>query len=118
MNTFVSTRFSLSSISLHKWDYPSSTLNVFLPGGSIRVYAMKGKHQMSARAKELLATEKKAGLYDVKAHKKFAERIILAKHDLVALLLKVKKQGARIAGLGSPARANTLWVLPRLPPTF
>ncbi|MCR4330620.1 MAG: class I SAM-dependent methyltransferase [Patescibacteria group bacterium] len=77
-------------------------------GGSIRVYAMKGKHQMSTRAKELLAVEKKAGLYDVKAHKKFAERIILAKHDLVALLLKVKKQGARIAGLGSPARANTL----------
>jgi 2-polyprenyl-3-methyl-5-hydroxy-6-metoxy-1,4-benzoquinol methylase len=77
-------------------------------GGSIRVYAMKGRRQMNARAKNLMSAEEKAGLYDIKAHKKFADSIILAKHDLVALLLKIKKQGACIAGLGSPARANTL----------
>lgn len=77
-------------------------------GGSIRVYAMKSRCQMSARAKNLMVAEEKAGLYDIKAHKKFADNIILTKHNLVALLLKLKKQGARIAGLGSPARANTL----------
>lgn len=77
-------------------------------GGSIRVYVMKGRRQMSARAKNLMDAEEKTGLYNIAAHKKFADSIILAKHDLVALLLRVKKQGARIAGLGSPARANTL----------
>lgn len=77
-------------------------------GGSIRVYATKGDHQMSTRAKELLDAEYKAGLYDREKHGQFANHIVSAKHDLVALLLKIKKQGFRVVGLGSPARANTL----------
>lgn len=77
-------------------------------GGSIRVYAMKGSHEMSKRAQELLDIENKIGLYDIVAHRRFAERVLFAKHTLLALLLKIKKQGQRIVGLGSPARANTL----------
>jgi len=77
-------------------------------GGSIRVYARLGKHPMSARAKKLMATEEKAGLYDPIVLQQWAERIIRAKNDLVALLLRCKKTGARIAGVGSPARSNTL----------
>ncbi len=77
-------------------------------GGSIRVYAKLGKHQMSARAKKLMAAEEKAGLYNPIVLQQWAERIIRTKNDLVALLLRCKKTGARIAGVGSPARSNTL----------
>lgn len=77
-------------------------------GGSIRVYAMKGRHQMSARAKKLIFKEEKAGLYNGTKLREFANDIIIAKNDLLAMLLKCKKEGKQIVGLGSPARANTL----------
>lgn len=77
-------------------------------GGSIRVFARKGKHPMSARAKKLLAAEQKAGLYNMDTLKQWAKHIIQAKNDLMSLLLHCKKTGARIAGIGSPARSNTL----------
>jgi hypothetical protein len=77
-------------------------------GGSIRVYAKKGKLPMSARAKELISAEEKAGLYDEKVLGEFAKKVHVAKNDLVALLLKLKKEGARIVALTSPARSNPL----------
>ncbi len=77
-------------------------------GGSIRVYAKKGAHKMSRRAKELLKKENKAGLYDLKTLIKFAERVHKAKHELLALLSRLKKNGARIAALTSAGRSNTL----------
>lgn len=77
-------------------------------GGSIRVYAMKGRRAQSSRVKKLIAAEESAGLYTMKELQKFSEKIIKAKNDLVALLLRCKKEGSRIVGIGSPARANTL----------
>lgn len=77
-------------------------------GGSIRVYAKKGGHPMSRRAKELLRKEKKAGLYDLKTLSRFARRVYKAKHELMALLSQLKKSGARIAALTSAGRSNTL----------
>ncbi len=76
-------------------------------GGSIRIFAKKGKHALSARARKLLTAEKKAGLYDAKTLQKFGERAHRAKRELTALLLECKKKG-RIVGIGSPARSNTL----------
>lgn len=77
-------------------------------GGSIRVYAMKGKRTTSARVKEILSAEEKAGLYDYSSLLGFANKVINAKRDLVALLLDIKKKGGRIVGLSSAARSNTL----------
>jgi 2-polyprenyl-3-methyl-5-hydroxy-6-metoxy-1,4-benzoquinol methylase len=77
-------------------------------GGSIRVYAKKGTHPMSKRAKALLAAEVKAGLYDEKKLKAWAKRIYQARTDLLALLLSCKKAGKTIVGLTSSARSNTL----------
>lgn len=77
-------------------------------GGSIRVYAMKGKKPVNKAVAALVADEEKAGIYDPKTYKEFAKRAIHAKHDLIALLIKCKKEGARIAGLGAPGRSNTL----------
>lgn len=77
-------------------------------GGSIRVYAKKGKLPMSDRAKQLIAREEKTGLYDEKILKNFANNIYKAKIDLLALLLKCKKEGGHIVGLTSSCRSNTL----------
>ena len=77
-------------------------------GGSIRVYAKKGKFPMSKRAVDIIAAEEKAGVYDFASYQKFAERIMNAKIDLMSLLLKLKKDGARIVGLTSSCRSNTL----------
>lgn len=77
-------------------------------GGSIRVYAMRGKHPMSARAKRLLAEEEKMGLYDVRVLKQFSDRAHKVRLELVALLIACKKKGARIAGITSAGRSNIL----------
>ena len=52
--------------------------------------------------------EEKAGIYDKKVLVNFAQKIYTAKNDLLSLLLRCKKEGARIAGLTSSARSNTL----------
>ena len=77
-------------------------------GGSIRVYAKKGKLPSSKRVKDLIKEEEKAGLYNEKTLENFARKIYSAKNDLLALLLKCKKDGAHIVGLTSSARSNTL----------
>ncbi|MSR71035.1 class I SAM-dependent methyltransferase [Candidatus Kaiserbacteria bacterium] len=77
-------------------------------GGSIRVYAAVGKHPLSARAKKLIRAEERAGLYNEKKLRAFAHKAYRAKTDLLALLLKCKKEGKSIAGLTSSARSNTL----------
>ncbi|MDP3962616.1 MAG: class I SAM-dependent methyltransferase [bacterium] len=77
-------------------------------GGSIRVYAKKGKWPVSSRAKDLMRKEEEAGLTDEKTLLDFAAKAYEAKNDLLALLLKLKKGGARIAALTSPARSNPL----------
>jgi hypothetical protein len=77
-------------------------------GGSIRVYAKKGKLPLSARAKKIIEDEEKAGLYDEKVLIEFAKKIHAAKNDLMSILLSCKKEGARIVGLTSSARSNTL----------
>lgn len=77
-------------------------------GGSIRVYAKKGKHMMSSRALSLITEEEKAGLYDFASYQKFSKRIMDAKYELVSLLLRLKKDGSRIVGITSSCRSNTL----------
>lgn len=87
-------------------------------GGSIRVYAKVGKHAMSARAKNILKEEKELGLHDLRTLHTFAKRAHEAKHDLVELLTKLKKKGARIAGLTSAGRSNALLGFTKINNTF
>ncbi len=76
-------------------------------GGSIRVFAKKGKYPQSKNIKELISKEEQAGLYDIKKLKNFSKKAVNAKRALVNLVLECAKKG-NVAGLGSPARANTL----------
>lgn len=77
-------------------------------GGSIRVFAKKGKHPMSDKALSIIAEEEKAGLYDFASYQNFAKRILDAKYELVSMILKLKKDGSRIVGITSSCRSNTL----------
>ena len=77
-------------------------------GGSIRVFMKLGTHKPSERVREIMREEERLGLYDTAALRAFATRVVNAKNDLLALLLKVKKTGATIVGVSSAARSNTL----------
>src|SRR3989344_9230116 len=77
-------------------------------GGSIRVYAASGKKGMSERAKKLIREETRAGLYDPKSWELFRAQAINAKNNLLKLLIDLKQKGAKIAGVTSSARSNTL----------
>ena len=77
-------------------------------GGSIRVFMKLGRHAPSKRMAGIIKDESKLGLYSTKALKMFAARIVTVKIDLLALLVRVKKEGVTIVGISSPARSNTL----------
>lgn len=94
--------FSLTGFSLVEAETISAA------GGSIRVYAKKGKHQASNNVNKLIKAEEAAGLYDIKKLKEYGQRMINAKKELLALLLNCQKKRARIVAIGSPARSNTL----------
>ncbi|HZL59510.1 MAG TPA: class I SAM-dependent methyltransferase [Stellaceae bacterium] len=78
-------------------------------GGSIRVYAAhKGKRPVDASVAEQFAAEDKAGITDGSALATFRKRVAASKLGLMALLDKIKREGARIYGIGAPSRASTL----------
>ncbi|MCB4756447.1 MAG: class I SAM-dependent methyltransferase [Elusimicrobia bacterium] len=78
-------------------------------GGSIRVYAArKGQERVHPTVELLRKEEKEAGIDDGRAFAAFRERVIKSKHSLYALLAQLKKNKARIFGIGAPSRASTL----------
>lgn len=78
-------------------------------GGSIRVYAKKGKnHPVGASVTELLKEEERRGLHDEVIYTELAERIRKSKRQLQKLLVDALDRGERVVGIGSPGRAATL----------
>ena len=78
-------------------------------GGSIRVHAaIKNRYPVSSTVKKLLAEEKKVGLYNKKTYIKFAKEVEKMKLNLQKILIDIKTLGHRIAGIGAPAKGNTL----------
>lgn len=78
-------------------------------GGSIRVYAQKGKnHPVGSSVTDLLKEEDRRGLYSEAIYADFASRIRKSKRQLQKLLVEALGRGERIVGIGSPGRAATL----------
>jgi hypothetical protein len=79
-------------------------------GGSLRVYARpeESPGEPTARVKEVLEEEERAGLHSVAGHAGFAREVLRIKSDLVSFLLDVAKQGRSVAGYGAPGKGNTL----------
>jgi hypothetical protein len=78
-------------------------------GGSIRVFACKGKGlPVTSSVAELLATEQAAGIYDTAVYDKFADQVRQVRRDLLALLVNARLEGKTVAGIGCPGRSSTL----------
>ena len=78
-------------------------------GGSIRVFAKKGKgHEPSDRLQQLIEAEHAAGLYDSQAFYDFRDKVIKSKLELQALLVDIRQRGETVVGIGCPGRSVTL----------
>ena len=78
-------------------------------GGSIRVYAAPaGIYPVQPSVAACLAEEDKFGLNDGAAFADFRQRVRQSKLDLMGLLAGLKRDGARIFGIGAPSRSSTL----------
>jgi hypothetical protein len=79
-------------------------------GGSLRIYARHNENvsiPVSPHLKQLRATEKASGLTEIRKYSYFAERVKEAKRNILAFLIKVKRDGKSIVGYGAHAEANT-----------
>lgn len=78
-------------------------------GGSIRVYATKAAGVTRQESVNLLLSEEQErGLVDESWIADFRRRVLDSKLNLLALLRDLKRDGARIYGIGAPSRASTL----------
>lgn len=78
-------------------------------GGSIRVYAMKGKgHPVGESVTRMIDEETRLGLYGDAAYERFVAQVRQSKIDLQKLLVDARAAGHSVAGIGSPGRAATL----------
>ncbi|MBX9686407.1 MAG: class I SAM-dependent methyltransferase [Candidatus Obscuribacterales bacterium] len=77
-------------------------------GGSIRVYAArKGKFKVQDSIAKILKEEENFAA-DGDALKQFTNRVVQSKLSLMKMICDLKKNNARIYGVGAPSRASTL----------
>lgn len=76
-------------------------------GGSLRLFAAKaGEPDRSVR--DLLAEERAVGLDRFDFYARFGERVEALRERLLALLARLKEEGARIVGYGAAAKGTIL----------
>lgn len=94
------TKFGLELFAVQKSD---------IHGGTLRYYVgHKGAHPIEDSVATYLLLEETTGIYTEAYTERFAERVRTQKYDLIALVLKLKKEGKRVVGLSAPAKGNTL----------
>ena len=81
----------------------------FIPihGESVRVFVQK-KAQAKDSVERAFAKERALGLAALATFKKFADKVVQNKQQLVTTVAELKAQGTKIAGYGAPAKGNTL----------
>ena len=78
-------------------------------GGSLRIYAAKGKgHPVRDSVAKLLAEEEAFGLYRPEPYEKFRENAKTTRWDLVSMAMDAKRSGASFVGNSCPGRSSTL----------
>jgi hypothetical protein len=80
-------------------------------GGSLRIYAHHQgdlTHPIAPSVKELLVAEEAFGLTDIDRYRRFTSQVEETKRGILELLIRLKRQGATIAGYGAPGKGNTL----------
>lgn len=78
-------------------------------GGSIRVYAQKGRGRPASDAvATLLREEDAAGLYESETYRAFAQRSQRSRSEIRGMMVRLHDEGKSVAGIGCPGRAATL----------
>jgi hypothetical protein len=79
-------------------------------GGSLRVLAQHqgGRHETTDAVPELLSREDAEGLRTPERYARFAEDVKESKRALLDLLIRLRRDGKRVAGYGAPGKGNTL----------
>lgn len=78
-------------------------------GGSLRVYAAKGKtHTARPSVGELLRAEEEYGLYDATVYQTFREKAERSRYELLNLAMEAKIKGLQLVGNSCPGRSSTL----------
>jgi methylation protein EvaC len=86
-------------------------------GGSMRYFLKKGQgHPATARVKKYLSQEKKIGLHRLEGYQQFKKRVDGICRDLKKLVLKIKKEGHRLAAYGATAKSSTLFNYAKIGP--
>jgi SAM-dependent methyltransferase len=80
-------------------------------GGSIRIYlrhAEDSSKPVSPAVVNLRNRELGAGLNRMETYAAFAKQVIESKRALLELLIRLRREGKRVAGYGAPGKGNTL----------
>jgi SAM-dependent methyltransferase len=80
---------------------------VAVHGGTLRLFIEK-RDMPTAAVLDLLAFEEKTGMTGIAFYEGFRDRITAVRDNLTDVLKQLKRDGARIAGYGAPAKACTL----------
>jgi hypothetical protein len=115
-DTIYHEHFSYFSLGAIERIFAANGLRVFdveelwTHGGSLRVFACNAASARpeEARVLRLRAVEQAAGLQDLATYASVGRRVVKTKHDLLDLLIGLKRQGARIVGYGAPGKSSTL----------
>ncbi len=87
--------------------YLNDVRRLAIHGGSLRLFV--GREPAPSEAvKEMLASEREAGVGRIAYYESFAERVRQLRSQLVEILDRIKSEGGSIAGYGAAAKANTL----------
>ena len=80
-------------------------------GGSIRIYLRHmedSSKPVTPAVVNLRRRELAAGLDRMETYASFAEQVIESKRALLELLVRLRREGKRVAGYGAPGKGNTL----------
>jgi SAM-dependent methyltransferase len=80
-------------------------------GGSIRIYLRQiedSSKPVTPAVVSLRERELAAGLNRMETYTIFAEKVMESKRTLLELLIRLRREGKRIAGYGAPGKGNTL----------
>ena len=77
-------------------------------GGSLRIYVKKDRNsKVEQSVKSLLKEEEEFGLRKYETYKKFGEKIYTIRNNVKKNIKKLKNNGKKLIGYGSPAKATT-----------
>jgi 2-polyprenyl-3-methyl-5-hydroxy-6-metoxy-1,4-benzoquinol methylase len=80
-------------------------------GGSIRIYLRHledASKAVTQRVVNLRERELAAGFHRMETYSVFAERVMESKRAFLELLIRLRREGKRMAGYGAPGKGNTL----------